>query len=411
MTAGSGAFFSLTSNHTLTLDLSNMQFSGGKGATDSGRDTTGGAIFSAGNLKLTGNAIFGGTETGEGNTAYYGGALGVYGRGTNNIEFDGDFQFLNNSAHYAGGAIYTGGAGADTVTFSGGTYTFTGNLTSTSGSGGAIYADTTMFSGAGSKATFTGNKRGVAFDSDGKPVADTGTNNDIYSDGGNVTIQDGGTYFFGGGIAVSYDYSEGSLTIGVDGQDGAPDVTFGNGSVSNVGSWEIGHGAGVTLESGSQFTVDEGLSLAGENSTLVLGNNMKSLSMGSLNVSEKASLVLDVGNGTFTPFEVNGAALFGDTSTLMLDFGDTFSLSGDLELLLFTVDGNYLNEATLEWNQPAGGDISVELIVQAMQESNYKQVYAHISGNSNPNPVPEPTTWAMLLLGLATLAIYARRKK
>ncbi|MDO4585073.1 MAG: hypothetical protein Q4D62_13340, partial [Planctomycetia bacterium] len=223
MTAGNGAFFNLTSNHTLTLDLSNVQFSGGKGAADVDGYVTGGAIFSAGNLKLTGNAIFGGENATDGNTAGYGGALGDYGSGyTKSIELNGNFQFLNNSVDVAGGAINGG-----SVTFSGGTYTFTNN--SAGNWGGAILARSVTFSGRGSIATFTGNTA-------------SGVNNDInVSGGGGVTIQDGGTYSFGGGIVA------GSLIIGVDGQDGTPEVTFGSGSITKLSSF--------TLTGGSRLNV------------------------------------------------------------------------------------------------------------------------------------------------------------
>ncbi|MDO4570726.1 MAG: hypothetical protein Q4D38_10105, partial [Planctomycetia bacterium] len=324
MTAGSGAFFNLSTGNMLTLDLSNVQFSGGKGVMVANDRITGGAIFSAGSLTLTGNAIFGGTGEGEGNTAGYGGALGAYGSDptTRNIELNGTFQFINNSASWGGaidagtvtlsggtntfirnsaswgGAIHAittmtlsggtntfirnsaswGGAiHAGTVTLSGGMNTFTGNSAdgnggaihaidvtlsggmntftgNTAGSsnggaieagtvtfsggtntfirnsathhGGAIYADNVTFSGAGSVATFSGNTA-------------SGVNNDIDAD--KVTIQDGGTYSFGGGIVA------GSLIIGVDGQDGTPEVTFGSGSITKLSSF--------TLTGGSRLNV------------------------------------------------------------------------------------------------------------------------------------------------------------
>ncbi|MDO4585110.1 MAG: autotransporter domain-containing protein [Planctomycetia bacterium] len=351
-TAGSGAFLSAAGD--LTLNLSDVQFVGGKGATDSDDDVNGGAIFSAGNLTLTGSAIFGGTGEGEGNTATYGGALGAYGSGTNDIVLNGNFQFLNNTA-YAGGAIYAGddvdisgtfhfenntagdegGAiyagddvdisgtfhfenntasndgGAiyafDTVTLSGGTYTFTNNSAGGSGgaicadddvdlsgtfrfenntagdNGGAIYADddvdlsgtfhfenntagdeggaiyaddeeimltgqfdfinntakdkggaiiteddNVVLYGKGSRMTFIGNK--IGNEDDGWE------NNDIWIDHEDyaLIIKDGGTYSFGGGI-----HSDGSFIIGVDGQDGAPVVTLGSGSITEVGSFSL----------------------------------------------------------------------------------------------------------------------------------------------------------------------------
>ncbi|MDO4583257.1 MAG: PEP-CTERM sorting domain-containing protein [Planctomycetia bacterium] len=374
MTAGNGAFFNLTSNHTLTLDLSNVQFTGGKGRRSSIlSDTKGGAIASGKNLTLKGNnAIFGGTEEGEGNTAECGGALFASG----DIVFSGTLEFLNNSATDNGGAIYIGDL---TVDFNRGDI---------------------VFSGKDSKITFRGNKA-------------NGVNNDIYTWRADVKIQDGGTYSFGGGIVTENGiFRDGTLDIGAADQDGSPNVTFEDGSISNLdGALDISNGATVTLKSGASFVVGSSLNVVGTNTTLVLGNNITSLSTGSLTVSEYGSLVLNVGDGTFAPFEVSGAATLAANSTVTLDFEKSFDPTKETEIHLFTVGETFTNDTSnVGWkNLPVERDLSVELFSRPLGTGT--GVYARITSNSNPNPVPEPTTWGMLLLGLATLAIYARRKR
>lgn len=308
MTDGNGAFFAqMEPGATLSLNLSNVKFVGGKGAPDSDGDYTGGALFSAGDLAVRGNNV-----EFSGNSADYGGALGAYSdSGTQKITLTGSFIFSNNSANKIGGAIYAygdvnisgtnvfannsavddGGAiygdygvyisgtnkfvnnsagddgGAinawDDINLSGttefinnssgnwggaiygqygpinisGSTVFANNTASEDG--GAIYAsDSLSFTGDGSVAIFEGNK--VGNDEDGWK------NNDIYA--GRVSIQDAGTYFFGGGILAE------RLTIGSEeGGEGevGPTVAFGENSVTEASDALVIQNATLGFEIGT----------------------------------------------------------------------------------------------------------------------------------------------------------------
>ncbi|MDO4575197.1 MAG: PEP-CTERM sorting domain-containing protein [Planctomycetia bacterium] len=428
MTSGKGAFFSQTSETgTLTLNLSDVKFTGGKGATRIG-SRLGGAIYSYGNLTFEGtNATFDKNSVTAENAAAAGGAIcaentatisgtntftnntvtataeggtgNIYALGgaisaQNTITISGTNTFTNNTvtatAEGGTGNIYAlGGAisAQNTITISG-TNTFTGNsATATDGSayGGAIFvAGDVVFSGDGSEATFSGNK------------ADD-VNNDIRSN--NVTIRDGGTYSFGGGIAAN-----GTLAVGVENQASTPDVTFGDGSITKVTTGlEVRYGSELTLESGSTFEAGS-LVVSEEGSTLSIGNYVTLSSTGNLTVSDGGTIKLNIADTTFTPGKVAENLEFSDTSTLVLNFADTMAVAAGTEVLLFTAAGTIEDKSTLEYSQwltDAG------FVVDVLTKNG--GLYARISGPGGN--VPEPATWAMILVGLVGLGLYARRKK
>ncbi|MDO4571634.1 MAG: PEP-CTERM sorting domain-containing protein, partial [Planctomycetia bacterium] len=260
-------FLMFDGENDVTLSLFDVKFTGGTGSKVP-LSTSGGAIYRKGNMTLIGNAVF------ENNTARNGGAVGARISGEDSITLNGYFQFLNNEAVYGGGvsapifktfgmntfignsATYGGAVNAGTQGTFIGESTFIGNVASDSG--GAIYNQgEIVFAGNGSKATFRENK--VGSDTVGW------TNNDIYAH--NVTIRDGGTYLFGGGIEATK-----TLTIGAANQAGTPDVTFGSGSITNVPTLTL-YDAHLTLDNAASFTVST-LTAAGS-SLHVMGYDLR----------------------------------------------------------------------------------------------------------------------------------------
>ncbi len=164
-TYGRGGAIYLSSSSNKIENANMLTFKGNSAGV------SGGAIYSSGNLEITGTTIFGGTGAGEGNSAKsLGGAIYLDG-----YKFIlGATEFLNNTASN-GGAIY----GSHTLTLEVNANTnFSKNLAS--GFGGAVYIAENEFGlyAKGGNVSFSGNKMGANLTAP-DPSA-TGTANSIY---------------------------------------------------------------------------------------------------------------------------------------------------------------------------------------------------------------------------------------
>ena len=233
----------------------------------------GGAVTGSNAVTITGSGTYSGNQataasTGSPDSAglAFGGAIASY---TSLVSLTGTFIFENNSAtgqgtngFAAGGAI---GSLINGIALSG-DFTFANNQTSemegTSAYGGALSAAGSItLSGEQSSMSFTGNT------ANGQP-------NDIYTNGtaGSVTITNGGTYYFGGGISSS------SITIGETAPtNGNPTVTFGANSSS-------------VLQSGVEPTFMDTLAFWG-----FLTDPTPTASTNTLTISH-ANLIFEIGN-------------------------------------------------------------------------------------------------------------------
>ena len=276
----------------------------------------GGAIYSAStqDVTLSGKNVFRNNYAGAFGAGIWASDARVILEGENLFEGNHVGDYASNNAK--GAAIMSKG-----VTLSGNN-TFLNNYTHSNGgkdSGGAIYSQggDVVFKGDGSTATFEGNTMG-------------GVPNDImlhgWADYGNgyeyrdiaVTIQDEGTYYFGGGIAEETAQSTSALNI----KDGA-NVTFGGQSISNIDTMAVTNGANVTFQSGAKLTVNNGATV--NNATLNLE--------GGVDVDGTISMENTTANFTAGP-GVNGF------STIK---ADSFSGEVNVDLDGFTVgamDGN-----------------------------------------------------------------------
>ena len=276
----------------------------------------GGAIYSAStqDVTLSGKNVFRNNYAGAFGAGIWASDARVILEGENLFEGNHVGDYGSNNAK--GAAIMSKG-----VTLSGNN-TFLNNYTHSNGgkdSGGAIYSQggDVVFKGDGSTATFEGNTMG-------------GVPNDImlhgWADYGNgyeyrdiaVTIQDKGTYYFGGGIAEETAQSTTALNI----KDGA-NVTFGGQSISNIDTMAVTNGADVTFQSGAKLTVNNGATV--NNATLNLE--------GGVDVDGTISMENTTANFTAGP-GVNGF------STIK---ADSFSGEVNVDLDGFTVgamDGN-----------------------------------------------------------------------
>jgi len=247
------------------IDASNVILNGNYTFTGNRSGISGGAIVSTGILELNGTGVFSGNSTdGDGGALY---SQPNYATGsTPKFTINGNVTFENNTAGEYGGAIVSVAGMTTTpdanVTFSGnsakyggaidsnGTVTIEGNVSfidnTASERGGAINQDHDngiIFKGDDTSVTFSGNTA-------------NGVNNDIQTKS-SVTIQDKGTYSFGGGINA-----EGALDIS------KAKATFGGESITNVGSMDVKDNADVTFQSGAKLTVKEGATV--NNATLNL---------------------------------------------------------------------------------------------------------------------------------------------
>ncbi len=446
-----GAFY--TSNDML-IDVSNNGtaiFSG-----NSSTDSNGGAIY-AGNLTI--NASNGGNVTFSNNTALYAGAIetgnlvinatdgtvlfkgnttpnneagviraskiDLYGNVTFEdnqsqsqgaaIKTSGDITIhdgavvtfknndavLNNATSYStAGAIYCGG---NFTIEEGATVIFDGN--DGTGHGGAIYASSGTINIAGN-VTFMNNTiagedkdggaidaKNVIFSGDNtvvKFINNSSTNgDDILAD--NVTFNDNGTYSFDGGIVTE---EGGNLTI-----NDTASVTLAAGSESNIaGGVET---TGTLLIDGNlnayqDVAVKTGGTIGGSGNVT-----------GDVTLDKGATLQLGIDkDGNAKALDVTGNVTLNEESKIEIvvdeeylpSHGQTFDMPILNNIKVDTQKDNF------DLNTLLSGDAASWFVLSVGEDGS-------LTAGVNPNYVPEPTTWVLMILGFAGLVCLRKRNQ
>lgn len=363
----------------------------------------------------------------------------------NNVTFN-DNQAQN------GGVIYL--KITRSLTLNGKTFSFNNN--SATSSGGAIYADVITFSGDGSSAIFTDNKA-------------TSYGNDLYLNGTSGTVlsfTDNGTYSFDGGIYLNNANAQtvinqaqvtiagrendttniyqlqtvnisngGKLTANLDYIDKIENTTITlNGTESQVELYNalLNQVASIKSDTGAG-TFDLEYSAANgavQNESLVI-------SSGRIDVKGymEGGITVDA-NGVFSPGNSVGEAKFGggyelyDGAKLLIEMDETGvdsliassfnETNGIIELaidgipfgsqydVITATDGFSDSQDEAYWLGKFGTlpDYMTLSVVDGVYGANSQTVRLSIDRNA----VPEPSTWALLLLGAAGL-MYVRKRK
>ncbi|MBR0238013.1 MAG: PEP-CTERM sorting domain-containing protein [Thermoguttaceae bacterium] len=414
-------------------------------------DLFGGSIhLNGGTLTITGDDVkF--TDNSVTSANGDGGAI----RGVNNaavvftgLDEESAMLFSGNTSTRYGGAL-----SVSYITLSTGTFTFENN--STGNLGGAMYAATVTFSGDGTVGTFTGNSAEVG--------------NDIYFFDANsvLTFQNAGTYSFDGGIYMDSETAQTVINqaqVTIAGREGDDTNVY---QLQNV---SISNGGKLTAEldninsATGTFTLDDSSVLEFKTDSADASRFDNAISGGTLLKTGSGTLALD---GTDEhPITANsltaedGSLLFKGyyTGDLTIKDGTLFSPGNSVGTL--TMDGNFTAESgsTLLFEQDATGidqliilnggtiDIANDAILQLAMTSpvpgaTYTLIdspdgltgeyasdefwnglltpasaYAwnlYVDGgilyaSIDSNAVPEPSTWALLALGV--IVLYLRKR-
>jgi autotransporter-associated beta strand protein len=281
--------------------------------------------------------------------------------------------------------------------------TYTGPTKVTSG---ALYANNTSGSATGSGAVSVSN--GAIFGGSGS-IAPTAT----LTSGSAITVADGGNISPGGiQPAVSYNHTangglgpnnpaNGNLTINSTGVTAGTLLSVGAGTVTKP-SLTFALGAAV---SGNTATPDSSqiVVTGGNANTINFAANGTGNSIVAINDVVGASLQLNLAYalivGNNTTFEDNGAAWLNSSSTGLAAWSGTlpsnltgntvYQITGGLALLPANTSGNFFSQ----WYP---GSVLL---------------YDQTTDSIEVEVVPEPSTWAMILGGMATLLFWQRRRQ
>ncbi len=357
--------------------------------------------------------------------------------------------FSGNKSTRYGGALSVTAASMST-----GSFTFANNSAGTQG--GAIYAASVTFSGDGTVGTFTGNVAGAG--------------NDIYLINASsvLTFQDSGTYSFDGGIVLAAETAQTVINqaqVTITGREGD------NTNVYQLQNVSISNGAKLTAEldnvnsAAGTFTLDDSSvlefktdsadakrfdnTIAGAGTILKTGSGTLALNGTDDNPISASSMTVNEGSLLFKGYY---------TGDLTIKDGTLFSPGNSVGTL--TMDGDFTADAwsTLFFEQDSTGidqliilsggkiNISDDAVLELAMTSpvpgaTYTLIdvadglsgdYAtadfwngilspesgyywnlsvdgnHVFASIDANAVPEPSTWALLVLGV--IVLYLRKR-
>ena len=395
----------------------------------------------------------------------------------------GKFFFTGNTTRFAGGAINSYGV----CDFSNGEFHFTGNTADMYGGAICVYDYynigvygyhrvhdiSLIFSGNNTVATFTGN------------AASTRGNDIIfmksYSESGiYLTFKDKGTYYFDGGIEVTYYDYDTNLQTSIDkaqvtiagrqykpvNNEGDTENVEDNTNVYTLGKVSVSNGGNLSAQMDYINYLHGNFTICDAQSAIVLSDSTKDqtatiksstgeggsfemefeaegsvrtesvfISSGRVDIKGAMEAELEVeANATFSPGNsvgdmlLTGSFTLDPNATLLIEMDETgvdtltastFDLDGQIDFrvtsaipsgtvydILVATDENFtfgsdildqvLNGKTL----PSYMDLSVE--------NNGKVVRLTIDHDNIP--VPEPSTWALMALGVAGLMYWRKRR-
>ena len=221
---------------------------------------------------------------------------------------------------------------------------------------------------------------------------------------GVIDVAEGKTLFLTGGVSGNHDLKktgEGTLKINTA-EEGPVDIRSLLVSTGRVDMKELFTGAleiGEQLEDGSYTKA-----------TFSPGNSIGTLTVnGNFTLNPGSTLLMEIGTDeegkpAADQLIINGEATFAPGSFIYLDLDENSSLNG----------GDTLNVILQANNSANFGDDFIDKFVRSyyFTDLQYTKLgdgtYA-ITATLDPNAVPEPSTWALLILGAAGL-LYWRKK-
>ena len=429
---------------TIYNQYGNLNFSGATSQSEisfsnnSAGNYGGGAVYANNMLQFSN-----GSYTFEKNSGEFAGAIDCNGIVT--FSSDATAKFIENSCNTYGAAIDAERG----VQFLGGSYTFEKNSAGTIG--GAIKCDGTVTFSGNSTANFTGNMA-------------NSSGNDIFTH--KLSFTDNGTYSFDGGMDIVTEASIDKAQVNIAGRQYRPDnpttedetneyllstVTISNGGKLNADLDYINYIRGTFTLNGSESMITQSKGADSATIKSKSGNGVMDLRYKAQGgVSEESIFIssgrIDITGCMEATIEVEGDAAFSTGTVGRLETtGDFVAVAG--ALLIFEQGANsydqlIANDVTINNDTDfdltrftsfppgsyydiiiANGTLNVDLAwVEKIKDFITPYNGTALIHNVNtvrllsllepidPNEVPEPSTWALLILGAAGLAYMRKRK-
>ena len=395
----------------------------GGSATDSGNTGTTIVVYSGQGTWTGGSAAWGSPTASPGNWTMPGGVPGLAGAPFNNTD---SATFGNNTGTVN---VSLGGVSPslNTVTFDNTTSGSTYNITPTGG--GTLHLDGNTGSPVTANITDTAGSNTIS-----APVEfDTAAAASVARSTDTLTIS--GAISEAGGHQSFTVTGPGSVVLSnAGGNNYSGGTTVGSGSDSPTLLLTNGHTSGGSATGTGPLTVNAGATIGGDgtsrsssfaiNGNVMVGNGTDSTSQTTitgatastftnanltfnLNTANTNSNVLNVGNTAITfsnttlTLNLQGGQIIGNGTQYTLIAG-----TGTNQYSGFTTFTNDLQQLQIQ----TGGGLTLAFS-NGQSEAYYMPSYLFLSGdNIVVEVVPEPSTWAMMIGGLAVLVIYQRRK-